>query len=163
MIPDKVIKVGLAEIKTATNPHVLTTSPLGSCVAVMLYDKLTRIGSMAHIMLPDINLAKSKKNRAKFANAAVEIMLKEMMDLGVVRRRIKAKIAGGANMFPSVNRTGNLHIGLRNVVAVKKELKKRKIRLVAEDTGKNYGRSVKFFIETGIVRIKSALHGNREI
>ena len=160
---NKIIKVALAEVKTGKNPYVFITSPLGSCVAVMLYDELTGIGSMAHIMLPDINLAKSKKNRAKFANTAVEIMLKKMIGLGVVKRRIKAKIAGGANMFPTVNRTIELHIGLRNVVAVKNELKKKKIRLVAEDTGGNYGRSVKFFLETGIVRTKSVLHGSREI
>jgi len=91
-------------VKTAKNPHVMATPPVGSCVAIMLYDELTGVGSMAHIMLPDINLAKSKENRVKFANTAVEIMLKEMIDLGALRRRIKAKIAGGANMFPAVNR-----------------------------------------------------------
>lgn len=160
---NKKINVGLGEVKTATNPHMLVTPPVGSCVVVMLYDELMGIGSMAHIMLPDINMAKAKNNRARFANTAVEIMLKEMIDLGAVRRRIKAKIAGGANMFPNVNRNSELHIGLRNVVAVKGELKKRKIRLVAEDTEGNYGRCVEFFLETGVVRTKNALRGSKEI
>jgi len=160
---DKVINVGLAEVKTATNPHILVTPSVGSCVVVTLYDELMGIGSMGHVMLPDINLAKAKKNRTKFANTAVEIMLKEMTDIGAVRRRIKAKIAGGANMFPTVNRGSELHIGLKNILAVRDELKKRKIRLVAEDTEGNYGRCVEFFLETGVVRTKSALHGNREI
>ncbi len=160
---DKIINVGIAEVKTATNPHVLATTSVGSCVAIMLYDELMGIGSMAHIMLPDISLAKSKENKAKFANTAVKIMLGEMTGLGAVRRRIKAKITGGANMFPTVNRSSGVHIGSRNVVAVKNELKKRKIRLVAEDTGGNHGRSVKFILEIGVVRIKSVLHGNKEI
>ena len=160
---DMVIKIGLAEVKTASKPHILATPSVGSCVAVTLYDELMGIGSMVHIMLPDINLAKSKKNRAKFANTAVEIMLKEMVDLGAAKRRIKAKIVGGANMFPTVNRGSGMHIGTRNIVAVKDELKKRKFRLVAEDTEGNYGRSVEFFLETGVVRTKSALHGNKEI
>ncbi len=160
---DKIINVGLAEVKTAGKPHVLATPSVGSCVVITLYDELIGIGSMAHIMLPDISLAKAKNNRAKFANTAVEIMLKEMTELGAARRRIKAKIVGGANMFPTVNRNSGLHIGLRNIVAVKNELKKRKIRLVVEDTAGNYGRSVEFFLETGVVRTKSALHGNREI
>ena len=67
----KVINVGLAEVKTAKKPHVLATPSVGSCVVVILYDELAGIGSMAHIMLPDIKLAKAKKNRAKFANGAV--------------------------------------------------------------------------------------------
>jgi len=160
---DKVINVNLAEIKTAKKPYVLATPSLGSCVAVILYDELTGIGSMAHILLPDINLAKAKDNRAKFANTAVEIMLKEMIDLGAARRRIQARIVGGANMFPTVIPGSAVHVGSRNIAAVKDELEKRKVRLAAEDTEGSYGRSVEFFLETGVVRIKSALHGNKEI
>jgi chemotaxis protein CheD len=160
---DNVIKVGLAEVKTATNPHILAAPSVGSCVVVTLYDELMGIGSMGHIMLPDIDLAKSKKNRAKFANTAVEIMLEEMADLGAVRRRIKAKIAGGANMFPTVIRGSAMHVGARNIAAVKDELKERKIKLVAEDTEGSYGRCVEFFLETGVVRTNSVLHGNKEI
>jgi len=160
---DKVINGGLAEVKTGKSPHILTTPPLGSCVVVVLYDELTRIGSMAHVMLPDINLARSKENRAKFANTVVKIMLKEMINMGASRRRIKAKIVGGANMFPSIDRDNPMQIGTRNIAAVKDELKKRKIRLVAGDTEGNYARSVVFFLETGVVRIKSPLHGNKEI
>jgi chemotaxis protein CheD len=163
LIPENIIKVGMAEVKTAQKPHMLTTPSVGSCLVIILYDELKGIGSLAHIMLPDINLAKSKKNRAKFANTAVEIMLKEMIDLGAVRRRIKAGIVGGANMFPSVIRGGAMHMGARNIAAVKDELRKRKISLVAEDTEESYGRSVEFFLETGIVRTKSALHGNKVI
>jgi len=160
---DKVLNVGLAEVKTAQSPQILITPPLGSCVCVVLYDELTGIGSMAHVMLPDINLAKSKENRAKFANTVVRIMLKEMIDMGVTRRRIKAKIVGGANMFPSIDPANPMQIGTRNTAAVKDELKKRKIILIAEDTEGNYARSVKFFLETGVVRIKSPLHGIKEI
>lgn len=162
-ILDMVINVKMAEVKTAKSPKIFTTFPLGSCVAVMLYDKMSRIGSIAHIMLPDIKLAKSKINKAKFANTAVEIMLKEMIGMGATKGRIKAKITGGANMFSSIVSANTMHIGLRNVAMVKAELKKRKIRLVAEDTEENYSRSVEFILETGMVRIKSALRGIKEI
>jgi len=66
-------------------------------------------------------------------------------------------------MFPTVNRNSTMHIGARNIAAVKDELRKRKIRLIAEDTEGSYGRSVEFFLETGVVRTKSALHGNKVI
>jgi len=160
---DKVINVSMAEIKTEKDPCILSISSLGSCVALMLIDESVEIGSMAHIMLPDINLAKAKENKTKFANTAVEIMLKEMIDMGAVKWRIRAKIVGGANMFPNINQGNGFQIGARNIAAVKDELEKRKIRLIAEDTGGNYGRSVEFFIKTGVVKIKSALHGNNKI
>lgn len=163
MISDRVINVSLAEIKTARKPHILATPSVGSCVAVMLYDESMGIGSMAHIMLPDVSLAKSKENKAKFANTAVEIMLQDLIDQGAVKRRIKAKIVGGANMFPAVSRNGAIHIGARNAAAVKNELKKRRIPLVAEDTGGTYGRSVRFSPESGLVSIKSALYEDKEI
>jgi len=160
---DKILNVSLAEVKTARKPYILATSSLGSCVAVILYDESKGVGSMAHIMLPDINLAKAKDNRAKFANTAVEVMLKEMLGQGAAKSRIKAKIVGGANMFPTVNQGNQVHIGLRNVAAVKNELKRKKIMLIAEDTEGNYSRSVKFFIETKVVRIKNLFHGEKEI
>lgn len=160
---NNIINVSLAEIKTAGKPYILATPSVGSCVAIVLYDELIGVGSMAHIMLPDINLVKSRKNKAKFANTAVEIMLKELIDLGAARRRIRAKIVGGSNMFPTVNRNSAIHIGARNVAAVKRELREKRIRLAAEDTGGNYGRSLQFFLESGVVRIKSLLHGEKEI
>ena len=161
--PDKVIKVSLAEVKTAAKPHILLTPCVGSCVIVMLYDASRGIGSMAHIMLPDINLSKARKNRAKFANTAVEIMLNEMIAIGAARKRIKARIAGGANMFTAINRNNPMNMGKRNITAVKEELKSRRIRLVAEDTGGDYARSIEFLLEKGLVRVKSPLHGNKEI
>lgn len=66
-------------------------------------------------------------------------------------------------MFPTVNQGNQMHIGLRNVAAVKNELKRKKIKIVAEDTEGNYSRSVKFFIETKVVRIKNLFHGEKEI
>jgi len=45
---NKIIKVGLAEVKTAQKPHMLATPSVGSCVVVTLYDELKGIGSLAH-------------------------------------------------------------------------------------------------------------------
>ena len=66
-------------------------------------------------------------------------------------------------MFPSVKSSGWINIGERNIATVKKELKKRKIRLVAEDIGGNYGRSLEFFTETGKVKVRTILHEEKEL
>jgi len=49
---ENIIKVGMADLNVATNPEVLTTLGLGSCVGVCLYDSINKIAGMAHIMLP---------------------------------------------------------------------------------------------------------------
>ena len=48
-----------------------------------------------------------------------------------------------------------LRVGERNVEAVKEKLKSIGIRILAEDTGLNYGRTVEFYPETGDFVIKS--------
>ena len=48
-----------------------------------------------------------------------------------------------------------LRVGDRNVEAVKKRLKELDIRILAEDTGLNYGRTVVFYPESGDFVIKS--------
>ena len=68
-----------------------------------------------------------------------------------------AKIAGGAQMFQTQLKTFN--IGERNVEAVKKLLYNYRIRLIAEDTGSNYGRTVFFDVATGIMQVKSVTKG----
>jgi chemotaxis protein CheD len=51
------------------------------------------------------------------------------------------------------------NIGERNVVAVKKVLAANKIRIIAEDTGLNYGRTVFFDVSTGTMQVKSVTKG----
>ena len=44
-------------------------------------------------------------------------------------------------------------------MAVKQELSRLRIPIIAEDTGKNYGRTLFFSVEDGMMRIKSANRG----
>ena len=160
---EKIIRVDMAEMATAKNPTILATQSLGSCVGVILYDPAVKIGGLAHIMMPDINQAKAKGNKAKFANTAIESLLRKMVRLGAKRRRIKAKIVGGADMFPDVKSSGQMKIGERNVQVVKEGLKRESVKIVAEDTGGNHGRSVQFSTKTERLRVKTILFGKKEI
>ncbi len=72
---------------------------------------------------------------------------------------MKAKIAGGAQMFAGINNSSLANIGERNVLAVKGELRKLHIPILAEDTGKNYGRTLFFSAEDGSMRIRSVNRG----
>lgn len=151
----EVIKVGMADLKVCHAPDAVTTLGLGSCVGVALYDKTTKIAGLVHVMLPDSTQVRQNQNRAKFADTGIDYLLEEMAAAGAGRSRITAKIAGGAQMFAFSGNSDMLRVGERNVEAVKKKLNALGIRILAEDTGLNYGRTVIFYPENGDFVIKS--------
>lgn len=152
------IIVGMADSAVTKKPEKLTTLGLGSCVGISLYDKGNGVGGMVHIMLPSIEQARSKDNIDKFADTGIPALLDNMVAEGANQRRITAKIAGGASMF-SFKANTQLNIGERNVAATKESLKLLKIPIIAEDTGKNYGRTIVLDTDNGELTVKSALEG----
>lgn len=156
---NKIIKIGIADLKTCTAPDAVTTLGLGSCVGIAIRDPQTKIGGLVHIMLPDSRVMKSGGpiNPAKFADTGIPELVRQLEKMGAVRRRMVAKIAGGATMF-AVQKQGNVDIsqvGNRNVEATKAKLKELGIPIIAQDTGANYGRTVVFFPETGEYHIRA--------
>lgn len=152
----------MAEYKAAKSPATLVTLGLGSCVGVVLYDSLRKVGGLAHVMLPDSNLSSKKDdNPGKFADTAIDALIRDMLKFGVKRSNIISKIAGGAQMFQIKSENNIMQIGKRNVEAVKAKLSQLSIKIVAEDVEGNYGRTIEFFCETGELTIKTIGHGVR--
>jgi chemotaxis protein CheD len=114
-------------------------------------------------MLPESSMfSKSDINRMKFADTAVVDLVQELVRNGADRRRLTAKIAGGAQMFEVQQGSLVGTIGDRNVVSVKKALQGLQIPIIAEDTGLNYGRTVYFDLDTGIMKVQSLSRSIRE-
>lgn len=154
------VTVGISDLNVVKPPDVLVTYALGSCVGICLYDPLTHIAGLSHIMLPSSKLATNMTGgEMKFADTAIPMLIKKMEKMGASQARIKAKIAGGAQMFASISNSSIANIGQRNVVAVKATLSQLRIPILAEDTGKNYGRTLYFDGETGMMKIKSVNRG----
>ena len=151
----EVIKVGMADLNVCTAPDAITTLGLGSCVGIVLYDSSAKKAGMVHIMLPDSTKIRHNENAAKFADTGIDALIESLQKVGANRNRLTAKIAGGAQMFAFSNNNDMLRIGDRNVEASKIKLEKLGIRLLAEDTGLNYGRTIVFYPETGELHIKS--------
>ena len=145
----EIIKVGMADLNVCAAPNGITTLGLGSCVGIALRDPVTKIGGLAHIMLPDSTSIRNNTNIPKFADTGIEELVKQVVAKGASRARLVAKIAGGAQMFAFQTKSDMVRIGERNVEASKKKLRELKIPILAEDTGKNYGRTVIFYPETG--------------
>lgn len=151
-----IIKVGMADLNTCVSPDGITTLGLGSCVGIAIRDPLTKIGGLAHIMLPDSKEIKNNSNIYKFADTGIEELVRLMMEKGACRTRLVAKIAGGAQMFAFQNKSDLVRVGERNVQASKKKLAEMKIPILAEETGENFGRTVIFYPETGDYVIRTA-------
>ncbi len=152
----ELIKVGMADMKICNAPDSLTTLGLGSCVGTVLYDPVTKISGMVHVMLPDSTKIRNNSNIAKFADTGIWELYDRMLRKGAVSANIVSKIAGGAKMFSYSSGDNDLmNVGLKNVEATKEMLEKLKIRLLAEDTGLNYGRTIVFDSNTGNLLIRA--------
>lgn len=158
------IVVGISDYKISTAPHTIATYALGSCVGTSIFDSKSCIGGLSHIMLPDSTMIRNneKQNRMKFADTAITDMIDELIKKGADKKNLRAKIAGGANMFEAqVGPFGN--IGTRNVESVKKALMQLGVPVIGEDTGANYGRTVFLDLDSGIFRVKTIGKGINEL
>jgi len=157
------VVVGIAEIKFAEPPHKLVTYGLGSCVAIAYYCKEAVVGSMAHIMLPLAYKVDDNEAPGKFADSAVEEMVRQMETRDIGPSRLIAKIAGGADMFAGQFKGTDRRIGARNILATRKALDNYGIRLVAQDVGGTAGRTVEFSTETGQLMVRTLRGAVKEL
>ena len=151
------IAVGISDYKTSKSPDTLVTYALGSCVGIAIYDPIAHVGGLSHIMLPSSSLKVSGiiDDRMKYADTAIPDLIIELERQGAGRMKMKAKIIGGANMFGTKGTSLVDTIGDRNIEAVRDELSKLGVPIVAEDVGANYGRTVYFLLEDGKVKVQS--------
>lgn len=152
----EIIKVGIAEYKICRKPDRITTVGLGSCVGVVLYNLTDEYCGLVHILLPSSKEIVNNSKRAKFADTGIEDLIYELEKKGVKRSSLSAKIAGGATMFQLGGNSVMGSVGDRNVKAVKETLAKFNIRIVAEDVGADYGRTIVFDLATKDLFIRCA-------
>ncbi|MEA1904926.1 MAG: chemotaxis protein CheD [Candidatus Hadarchaeota archaeon] len=150
------IEVNMGELKVAKAPDKLVAMGIGSCVAITFYDSELKVGALAHIMLPDSTKGNPVSNPIKYADLAVDEVIKEMAKMGSKKEDLEAKIVGGAKMFPHINNP-SIGVGRRNIEAVRKKLGEVGIKLVGEAVGGSVGRSVEFSTATGGVAVRTKI------
>lgn len=164
MTPDTIVKVGMADLNILETIGILKTTGLGSCVGVTLYDPVTRIAGMAHVMLPSSDIAKEGTlNVAKYADTAIPELIDRLKRAGASVHRLEAKLAGGAQMFAFVGTQDTMRIGPRNVESCKAILSAASIPIRAEDTGGTFGRTIEFHNATGTLVLRTVQQGVKEI
>ena len=159
-----VTHVGMADLVSVRHPATRVTLGLGSCIGLVIFDPSTKVAAMAHIMLPDSRDAKEVPKPGKFADTAVPLLLEHLKNLGAVKGQLKAKMAGGAQMFNIPGKDNSLlAVGSRNVEATTAMLAKHGVPLVASDVGGTKGRSVEFNTETWKLLVKTLGTGSQEL
>ncbi len=158
-----IIKVGMADLNICKSPDGITTLGLGSCVGVAIRDPSTKIGGLLHAMLPDSTVIRNNVTVAKFVDSGIEELVKRMVKAGANRNRLEAKLAGGSQMFAFQRNSDLVKVGQRNAEAARKKLKEMRIKLLSEDTGSTYGRTVIFYPETGEYVIKAVGKAQKSI
>ncbi|MBW4887966.1 MAG: chemotaxis protein CheD [Bacillus sp. (in: Bacteria)] len=155
-----IIRVGIADVKIVRTPDKIRTSGLGSCVGLVLYDLEAKTAGLVHVMLPDSSLSKTPDiNVAKYADTAVEATVKMLLEAGCRKYALKAKMAGGAEMFKFKMTNDLMKVGPRNVLAIKKHLSLLNIPIVSEDTGGNSGRTIEFDPQSAELVIRTVKQG----
>ena len=157
--------VGMAELVVLSSPEHLITLGLGSCIGLVIYDPAARIAGMVHIMLPDSGKSPAALEKpGKFADTAIPALVEQVCGKGGLRSRLKAKMAGGSQMFALPGAPANfLAVGSRNGKETGDILKRLGIPLVASDLGGNKGRTVEFSTETWKLTVKILGSGTSEI
>lgn len=160
---DEIVKVGMADLNVIKHKGTLTTLGLGSCVGVALYDPITKVAGLLHIMLPSSKTIRNNVNQAKFADTGIILLIEEIQKSGGSKSRLVCKLAGGAQMFSFGNKNDIMKIGERNVLATKEILATLKIPIISEDTGGNFGRTIELYADTGNMLVKTIGHGIKQI
>ena len=152
--------VGVGDMKIGRAGDMLVTHGLGSCLGLMIYDPVVKVGGMLHAMLPlsSINPQKAESNPFMFVDTGVPLLFKEIITLGGEKNRMVVKAVGCSQ---PADKNELFKIGERNYTILRKLLWKNGILLEAEDIGGTISRTVFFEISSGRTVIAST--GNERL
>ncbi len=138
------------EARASADPRVEMSTILGSCVATCLFDPVARIGGMNHFLLAE---PPAHARRATFDSDyglfLMELLINEMLGLGAIKSRMRARLYGGANLNPDLS-----PIGTANAAFARHFLEREGIPKVFEDLEGNQARRIQFRPAGGQVRAR---------
>lgn len=159
------VQIGIGELAVVQPGDQVATVGLGSCCGVVIYDPVSHISGMIHVMLPDYTAIRSSNlNLARFADTGIPLLLEELRRKGA-GLKLLAKMAGGAQMFSLGGGVMNerMMVGTNNVNACRKVLAAQRIPLLAEDVLGTMGRSITFNPETMMLQVRTVGRGEKYI
>jgi len=147
-VPKRDIIVG--EVFASAAPTRVCTL-LGSCIAACLFDPNAAVGGMNHFLLPQ--QSRDATTSARFGVQAMELLINKIMNLGGDRRRLQAKVFGGANVLDLQG--SSLRIGDKNCRFVLQFLETEGIPIASRRLGGDTATQVQFLTHTGKAFVRS--------
>jgi chemotaxis protein CheD len=146
--------VAVGDMKIGRDADLIVTHALGSCLGLVVYDPVERVGGLLHAMLPlsKINPAKAEANPYMFVDTGVPALFKALYEIGGQKSRMVIKAAGCGN---PLGKNELFKIGERNHTILEKLLCKNNILLETEDVGGTVSRTLHFDVATGQTVISS--------
>ncbi|MGD1970548.1 MAG: chemotaxis protein CheD [Desulfobacterales bacterium] len=147
-----IVEVG--DMKIGKDGDLLITHSLGSCLGLMVYDPVAKLGGLLHAMLPasSLNPDKADRNPFMFVDTGISVLFQTLFDLGVQKNRMIIKAAGCGS---PLGKDEIFKIGARNYAIMRKFLDKNNLPLQSEDIGGTLSRTVHFDISLGQTMISS--------
>lgn len=147
--------VGVGDMIVSNDPNdLIVTYALGSCLGLVIYDPVAKVGGMLHAMLPDSSIHKKTEeplNPHKFVNTGIPTLFKEAYKLGAQKKKIKVKMTGCSSILDDSN---FFNIGKRNYAAARKLLWKNNVMIDAEHCDNSKSVTLTLEIETGKVTMR---------
>jgi len=147
--------IGVGDMAVSNNPQViLSTYALGSCVGVIAYDSIAKVGGILHLMLPDSTISPEKaiKQPAMFADTGLPLLFRAMAGLKAERQRVRLFVAGGAGMLAG---SDPFKIGERNSAKTLDFLTKNGLAIRHREIGGSINRTVHLEVGSGNVGLKT--------
>jgi chemotaxis protein CheD len=142
---------GIGEmVLSSSSDSNLIAYGLGSCIALAVWDPRSKVGGLAHFMLP--NGPANEGSPVKFIDTGLDTFLKALEAKGATLSRCTIKAAGAAAMLTV---GGGLAIGKRNAESMQSALAERGLTLAASSLGGTAGRTVQLTVSDGRFLIKS--------
>jgi chemotaxis protein CheD len=152
--PRKVLIAGVADMVASNDGSgELVTYALGSCLGVVVYDPVVKVGGLLHLMLPDsaINPGKGMTNPFMFVDTGVPKLFHAVYGLGGEKSRLIVKIAGGAQFLDEKK---VFNIGERNWKAIELILARNGVRISAADVGGRVSRTIRLDLNSGRLSVQ---------
>lgn len=155
--------VGISDMQISNNARdTLITYSLGSCIAVIIWDPVVKVGGLLHFMLPDSKLDKDRAtvNPYMFADSGIPAMFRQAYAYGAKKDRLVVKAVGGAQLLDP---SGLFNIGQRNYQIMQRLFQKNKISIAKEDIGGSVNRTVSLEVDSGRTVLRVSGRGRFEI
>jgi chemotaxis protein CheD len=130
----------------------LVTHALGSCIGVVVYDPIARVGGLLHYLLPLSSLAPedAMANPFKYGDTGIPALFMEAYRQGAAKDNLKVVMAGGGRFLLN----SATDIGSRNIAIARRLFLKNRILLAGESVGGDMPRTLKLDMKTGNILCK---------